>query len=97
MPSSVRTNRVRSGKWRTVQTLWNTTATGRFEDPAGAKIKVRYGGGWWFGKDRQKQTLDGAEEKVLRVGRWSLVLARMQVRVEETTDVTWVFEVFGPS
>ena len=41
MPSEVRESRVRAGDWRTLATLWNTTATGVFLAPAGAQIKVR--------------------------------------------------------
>ena len=56
------------------------------------KSRVRYGGGW-FGFDRQKQTLNGRDFKKLEVGLGSLGYARMQVRVSQTTDVTYA--VYG--
>ncbi len=96
MPGEIRETRVRAGGWRTVVTLWNTTATGVFIAPAGAQIKVRYGDGWPFGRDRQRQTLDGVTEKRLSVGRWSALVARMQVRVQQDTVIRWTYVVEGP-
>ena len=96
MPSEVKESRVRAGDWRTLATLWNTTATGVFLAPAGAQIKVRYGGGWPFGRDRQRQTLDGVTEKRLSVGRWSALVARMQVRVRQDATIRWTYVVEGP-
>ena len=96
MPSEVRESRGRAGDWRTLATLWNTTATGVFVAPAGAQIKVRYGGGWPIGRDSQRQTLDGVIEKRLSVGRWSALVARMQIRVRQDTVVRWTYVVEGP-
>ena len=96
MPSEVRESRVRAGDWRTLATLWNTTATGVFLAPAGAQIKVRYGDGWPIGRDRQRQTLDGVTEKRLSVGRFSVLAARLQVRVQSTTVIFWTYVVEGP-
>jgi hypothetical protein len=59
-----------------------------FEAPSGAQIKARCGGGW-FGFDRQKQTLNGQDYKKLEVGSGSLGYARMQIKVSQTTDVTY--------
>ena len=87
MPSEQRESRVRAGDWRTLATLWNTTATGVFLAPAGAQIKVRYGDGWPIGRDSRRQTLDGVTEKRLSVGRWSALVARMQVRVQQDTVI----------
>ena len=53
-----------------------------------AEIKVRYGVGW-FGKDRQKQKLNGSGYKTLSVGGWSVTYARMQMKVSESTNVTY--------
>ena len=89
----VRTKRITSGGWRTVETFWNAAGTAFFKAPAGAQIKVRYGGGGWFGFDRQKQTLNGNDYKKLTVGLASLGYARMQVQVSQTTDVT--YDVYG--
>ena len=96
MPSEVRESSVRAGDWRTLATLWNTTATGVFLAPAGAQIKVRYGDGWPIGRDSQRQTLDGVTEKRLNVGRFSVLVARMQVRVRQDTIIRWTYVVEGP-
>jgi hypothetical protein len=84
----IRTKHVTSGDWRTVESFWNATGTAFFQAPAGAQVKVRYGVGW-FGFDSQKQTLDGAHLRTLKVGRGSIAYARMQVRVKQTTDVRY--------
>ena len=84
----IRTKRVTSGDWRTVEWFWNASGTAFFQAPAGAQIKVRYGVGW-FGVDRQKQTLDGTRFKKLTVGMASITRARMQVRVAQTADVSY--------
>lgn len=88
----IRAKRITSGGWRTVESFWNAAGTAFFKAPSGAQIKVRYGYGW-FGFDRQKQTLNGRDFKKLSVGLGSLGYARMQVRVSETTDVT--YDVYG--
>jgi hypothetical protein len=87
---------VKSGDYRTLVTLWNTTATGVFSCPAGAKIRVIYGYGW-FSKTRQNQTLDCLTDKKLEVGKWSVFAARMQIKVPESGNVTWGYGVEGPS
>jgi hypothetical protein len=84
----LRTREIKRGKWRTVETFWNAGAIAYFRAPAGARIKVRYGVGW-FGFDRQKQVLDGNDFKKLSVGRGSIARARFQVKVEQTQNVTY--------
>ena len=84
----LRTKHVKKGDWRTLESFWNAKGTAFFRAPAGAQIKVRYGVGW-FGKDRQKQTLNGTEYKRLSVGSWSVTRARMQIKVKESTNVTY--------
>jgi hypothetical protein len=88
----IRTKHVTPGAWRTLETFWNANGLAFFRLPRGTQIKVRYGGGW-LGFDRQKQTLDGDQFKRLEVGIWSLGYARMQVRVGQTTDIT--YDVYG--
>ncbi len=88
----IRTKRIVSGGWRTVESFWNARGTAFFRLPAGGQIKVRYGVGW-FGFDRQKQTLNGSDFKRLGVGLGSVGRARMQVRISQTTDVT--YDVYG--
>ncbi len=88
---------VAAGDWRTLETFWNSPEViGRFNQPAGAQIKVRYGNGWPFGKDRQKQTLDGVTAKQLVIGRWSIVVARMQMKVSTSQNVTYELFFTGP-
>jgi hypothetical protein len=87
----VRTKTVAPGSWRTLETYWNVTTTGFFRAPGGAQIKIRYSG-WWFGVDRQKQTLNGESIKRLDVSRWSLFTARIQMLVHETATVTYYVE-----
>jgi hypothetical protein len=84
----IRTKTIRSGDWRTVESFWNAKGTAFFRLPAGAKIKVRYGVGW-LGFNRQEQTLNGTDFKKLSVGTGSVSYARMQVRVSQTTEVTY--------
>jgi hypothetical protein len=87
---------IEANSWRTLVTLWNTNAIGVFLLPSDAEIKVRYGNGWPFGKDRQKHILDGTNEKRLIVSRWSILVARMQIRVQVSTNVSWRYIVEGP-
>ncbi|MCC6179493.1 MAG: hypothetical protein IT305_29640 [Chloroflexi bacterium] len=96
MPEYRRHSFVRAGDWRTVATLWNTNAIGVFRLPAGAEIKIRYGDGWPIGWDSQRQTLDGRTDRAISVGGWSIFVARMQVRVQHDTAVTWLYVVTGP-
>jgi hypothetical protein len=88
----IRTKRIEAGDWQTVETFWNANGTAFFKLPAGASIKVRYGAGF-LGVDRQKQTLNGSDYKKLSVGLASLSRARMQIKVSQTTDVT--YDVYG--
>ncbi len=85
---SLRTKTVKAGDWRTLESFWNVTTTAFFRHPAGARIRVRYGGGW-FSSNKQNQTLNGEAIRSLSVGRGSLVYARMQIRVAADTDVTY--------
>ncbi|NND33612.1 MAG: hypothetical protein HKN76_13560 [Saprospiraceae bacterium] len=84
----IRTKFIKKGKWRTIESFFNTGGMAYFRNPAGASIKVRYGIGW-FGKDRQKQKLTGTSYKRLTVGKWSLTGARMQIKVSTDTEVTY--------
>lgn len=88
MLKMIRTVHVRRGDWRTLESFFNATGMAVFKAPRGAVIKVRYGVGW-LGKDRQKQTLDGQTEKKLEIGSWSVTVARIQIKVERDTDVTY--------
>mgnify|MGYP005863066855 CR=1 FL=1 len=54
--------------------------------------KVLYGIGF-LGFDRRKQTLNGSDYKKLSVGIGSVAYARMQVRVSQSTEVT--YDVYG--
>ena len=96
MATVTRIKFVTEGGWRTLETFLNASATGVFDKPAGAVIKVRYGVGF-LGFDRQKQTLDGRNPRRLEVGSaGSLARARMQIRVDRDTDVTYTVILPGP-
>lgn len=77
-----------SGKTQTLESFWNATATAFFQGPAGATINVKYGKGR-FSVNRQKQTLDGVTVKKLTVGKGSLVLARMRMKVPVASQVSY--------
>ncbi|MCX7899490.1 MAG: hypothetical protein N2444_05325 [Methylocystis sp.] len=83
---------MRAGDWRTLETFWNVTTTAFFRLPPGAKIKIRYGGGGIFGRDRQVQTLDGVAIKRLSIGGWSALAARIKIKVQTSADVTYDVE-----
>jgi hypothetical protein len=88
----IRTKQIEAGDWRTVESFWNANGTAFFKFPVGASIKVRYGLGF-LGFDRQKQTLNGSDYKKLSVGTGSIARARMQIKVSQTTDVT--YDIYG--
>lgn len=88
---AIRTKSVSAGDWRTLETFWNVTTTAFFQAPAGTEIKIRYSG-WWFGVDRQHQTLDGHSIKRLAVSPWSVFTARIQIRVKQNTTVSYDVE-----
>lgn len=90
MAEVVKTKTVRSGAWRTLEWGWNARFSVRFVLPAGAQVKVRYGLGW-FGWDSQKRTLSGNSPVLLRVGGGSIAYARVQMKVQATTDVTYTY------
>ncbi|MBD1873488.1 hypothetical protein H6F75_08345 [Nodosilinea sp. FACHB-131] len=88
----IRTKRIEAGDWRTVESFWNANGKAFFKLPVGASIKVRYGVGF-LGFDSQKQTLDGSGYKQLSVGTGSVARARMQIKVSQTTNIT--YDVYG--
>ena len=96
MPPITKSKTVTAGGWRTLEWFWNTNAVAVFVRPTGAKIKVRYGDGWPFGKNSQEQTLDGEREKQLTVGRWSILAARMQIKVTSDANVQYEIILPGP-
>lgn len=90
MAEVLRTKLVRAGDWRTLEYGWNATFACRFQLPVGAQVKVRYGGGWYFGWDSQRQTLDGTT-RTLYVTRASVAYARVQMRVQADAQVNYVY------
>ncbi|KIA74374.1 hypothetical protein ANMWB30_09470 [Arthrobacter sp. MWB30] len=84
----VRSVQLPGGTTQTLESFWNATATGFFRGPAGAIINVKYGKGR-FSVNRQKQTLDGQTLKVLKVGKGSLVWARMRMKVPVSSVVDY--------
>jgi len=87
---SQRTSYVSSGGYRTLATLWNTNVKAEFLCPAGAKIRVRYGGGW-LAKNRQEQKLDCRTAKRVSVSRFSVFVARIQIKVPQSGYVSWAY------
>lgn len=85
-----KTRFVEVGGWRTLERFWVGKGSAVFR-PARAQIKIRYGDGWWFGKDSQQQRLDGLQAKALRVGSESVFYARMQMMVLRSVEVTYEF------
>ncbi|WP_074409688.1 hypothetical protein [Aquimarina megaterium] len=92
--ATIREKFVKKGKWKTMESFFNANGVAFFKAPNDASIKVRYGVGW-FGKDRQKQKLDGRTYKKLQVGKWSLTRARMQIKVKKDTNVTYYVDGRG--
>jgi hypothetical protein len=88
---------VKEGDWRTLETFFGGgPAQGVFTRPQGARIRVRYGFGW-FGFNRQTQTLEGNSVRTLDVGSLgSNARARMQMRVNQDTEVSYVLHLPGP-
>ncbi|SHJ48131.1 hypothetical protein [Pseudozobellia thermophila] len=87
---------IKKGKWNTLETRWsNAKIHFYFRRPEGAKIRVKYGVGW-FSKTRQNQTLDGIERKSISVGSWGLTRAKIQVKplIDQNIDFEIVTE--GP-
>jgi hypothetical protein len=85
---------VKSGDYRTLVKLWNTSATAGFTCPSGAKVRVIYGYGW-FSFTRQNQTLDCQTFKTVSVGAWSKIGARIQIKVPQTGYVNWSYGFEG--
>lgn len=80
---------LKPGKWRTLETVFGSvpSITNVFVRPAGVRLKVRYGAGW-FGFDRQKHTTDGVNDKALTVSGF-VGRARFQARVDAETHLIW--------
>ena len=95
MAEVARTAFVRAGGWRTLESGWNATFSCIFQNPVGAEVKIRYGDGRFLGRDSQKTTLDGTN-KILNVGRGSLAYARIQMKVQRDTEVTYTYVPTGP-
>ena len=87
---------LKPGKWLTLETVSGKVPEIRhvFERPAGVRLKVRYGAGW-FGFDRQKNTTDGVDAKSLSVSGW-VGRARFQAKVERETHLVWTRFTPGP-
>lgn len=87
---------IKKGKWRTLETFFNANREAFFDAPIDAWIKVRYGVGW-LGKDRQKQKLDGRSINKLKVGKASVLRARMQIKVKQDSNVDYFVKGDGVS
>ncbi len=87
------TKLAKKGEWTTMVNGWGYSAKVHFWDPAGAEIKIRYGGDWFFtGFNSQQQKLDGIHVKFVSVSKvLSLIGARVQVKVPYTTYATCLY------
>jgi hypothetical protein len=92
----LRSKELSGGTTHTVESYWNASAIAFFRLPKGAKINVKYGIGR-FSINRQEQILDGATYKKLSVAKGSVVLARMRVKVPQTTVVDYDVYLGGVS
>ena len=95
MPDVQKSAQVRAGGWRTLHGGWNISFQCRFLAPAGARVRAKYGGGW-FSWTRQNQTLDGVAYKTVSIGSGSLAYARVQIRVQQDTIVDYTYVATGP-
>jgi hypothetical protein len=95
MPHMTKT--VRPGDWHTLESSWNTPFTAWFRQPAGARVRIRYGTSF-LGKDGSKATLDGTKVKELGAsGMGSLFYARLQIKVDRETSVSYQIAMGSPS
>lgn len=90
MAEVTRTKYVTKGGWKTLEWSWNASFKVRFLLPKGATVKVRYGVGF-LGWDSQKTTLNGETPVLLSVGGASVTRARVQISVQQDTDVRYVY------
>jgi hypothetical protein len=93
MSGITRTKIVKAGSWRTLESGWNASFSCQFFLPAGAKVKLRKGVGW-FGWNSQEQTLDGITPRVINVS--GLVYSRVQMKVSRDTEVSYLYIPIGP-
>ncbi len=92
--SLIRQKFIKKNKWTTLEYFFNAKGVAFFKAPKSSAIKVRYGVGW-IGKDRQNQKLDGTNYKKLAVSNWSLVGARMQIKVPQDGTITYYYDGSG--
>lgn len=96
MDSKQREPFIKAGKWRTLETHWSSTKVQfHFQRPARAKIRVRYGVGW-FSKNLQKKTLDGNNVKSISIGGWGVTRAKIQIKVLNDDNVSYTVIPIGP-
>ena len=87
---------VKKDKWKTLETHWSSAKIRfYFRLPSGAKIRVRYGFGW-FSKNRQKQTLDGLNTKIISIGFWGVTRAKIQIKTTIDSLIFYEAEAIGP-
>jgi len=89
MPTVDRSKTAEGGEWTTLEWGWNADFVIRIRGPRDAKIKVRYGVGF-FGWDRQKQTLDGRTFKQLEIPSVPIPV-RAQIKVPDDTRVFYTY------
>ena len=96
MAEVIRTVDVTPGGWRTLESGWGPAGfTCIFRYPEGATVKARYGAGWWFGRDGQRQRLDGNTRSIV-IGLGALAYARVQISVQHPAEVSYTYVTTGP-
>lgn len=96
MSSRTKESFIKKGKWRTLETHWSSAKVQfNFQRPAGAKIRARYGVGW-FSKNRQKKTLDGNNVKIISIGGWGVTRAKIQIKLLNDDNVSYTVVSIGP-
>ena len=96
MARNTREKLIKKDKWVTLETHWSSAKVNfYFKRPSGAKIRVRYGFGW-FSRNRQKQTLDGSNEKTISIGFWGLTRSKIQIRHSVEALIVYDVEAIGP-
>ncbi|MCI0462407.1 MAG: hypothetical protein L0Z62_36105 [Gemmataceae bacterium] len=83
----VREKSLKKGDWRTVETFVNSSATLIFLGPADCQVKLVSFPGT---RGNQRQTLDGVNPKIVKVGGVRGLFGRVQVRVPENMTVRYV-------
>jgi hypothetical protein len=73
----VKTKFVKKNSWCTLEKFWNKKKAIIFYGPPNIKIRLKYGPPLLSITD-QIFVLDGASEKLIEIGKWSLLTAKVE-------------------